>query len=47
MVMDMPEKRRGGRPRQRSLDNIRTTRVVGKRLVRGGRARPGEMEASH
>ena len=46
MVMEVPGKRRRGRPKRRWLDNIQE-RLVGKRIVKGGSARPSSMEASH
>ena len=45
MAMEMPGKRRKGRPKQRWLDSIRND--LSERTVRGGRARPSAMEASY
>ena len=45
MAMEVPGKRRRGRPKRRWLDSIRND--LSERIVRGGRARPGKMEASH
>ena len=44
MVMEVPGKRRRGRPKQRWLDNIRND--LSERIVRGGSTRPSSMEAS-
>ena len=44
MVMVAPWKRRRGRPKRRWLDNIKND--LSKIIVRGGSARPGQMEAS-
>ena len=42
MAMEVPGKRRRGRPKWRSLDNnAHHERLVGERIVRGGSARPG------
>ena len=43
----MPGKRRRGRPKRSWLDSIRNDLSERELHVRGGRARPGEMEASH
>ena len=45
MAMEVPGKRRRGRPKRRWLDNIRND--LSERIVRAGNARPGSMEASH
>ena len=45
MVMEVLGKRRKGRLKRRWLDNINND--LSERIVRGGRARPSSMEASH
>ena len=40
MGMEMPGKRRRGRPKWKWLDSIRNHALVGERIVKGGRARP-------
>ena len=45
MVVEMPGKRRRGRPKRRWLDNIKND--LSERIVRGGNARPSSMEVSH
>ena len=45
LVMEVPGKRRRGRPKQRWLDSIRND--LSERVVRGGSARQGSMETSH
>ena len=45
-MMEVPGKRRRGRPKRRWLDNIKND-LAGERTAMGGIARPSSMEASH
>ena len=45
MVMEVPGKRRRGRPKRRRLDNMKND--LSERIVRGGSPTPSSMEASH